>query len=223
MNHKAIIFDMDGVIVDTEFLDFDIQRQFIAVENHEPIDPDTSKYNVLVGRSFDDLYLTLASFLKEPLPLDTLKSKFESFNEEKYEGVDYAKLFRKDIVKILKFAKEQNIKLAVASSSEHNHILEVLKNCKIESYFDVIFSGEFVEKSKPDPEIYRITLDKLGVLAENAIAIEDSAYGITAATSAGITTIAYQETRMTIDQSHADYLGKDMKEIFQLIANIFKH
>lgn len=220
MEIKAIIFDMDGVIVDTEFLDFEIQRQFIAKENQEELDNDYEKFSGLVGRSYDALYRTIASFLKEEQSIETVKTNFERFNTEKYRNVDYTKLFRKEIIHILDYAKAHNIKLAVASSSEYRHIEEVLTACKIKDYFDVIYSGEFVQESKPHPEVYLNTLETLGVAAENTIAIEDSFYGITAAKRAGLTTIAYEEKRLPIDQTLADYSGGDMKEILEIIIEI---
>lgn len=221
MHRQAIIFDMDGVIVDTEFLDYNIQKAFIIRENGNDLQKDTIDYSELVGRSYDDLYRTMQGFIDQQYSLEDLKQKFLLFNEERYCSLDYPALFRKDIVGILREAKKQERLLAVASSSEYAHILEVLDACGIAEYFDVIYSGEFVKESKPNPEIYKNTLTKLGVLPEHAIAVEDSSHGIGAAKAAGIPTIAYQETRMAIDQSKADYLGADMVEIKGIIAAHF--
>lgn len=167
------------------------------------------------------MYRTVNTFLKKEQPLEVIKENFRQFNAEMYKQADYLQLFRNEIKAILDYAKKHSIKLAVASSSEYNHIVEVLQTCEIFDYFDVIYSGEFVKESKPHPEIYQNTLLKLNVLPENAVAIEDSSYGITAAQKAGITTIAYKETRMPIDQSHANHMGRDMKEIKEIISSIF--
>lgn len=223
MAERGIIFDMDGVIVDTEFLDYQFQREFIAKENDEDISDMTTDHAALVGKSYDDLYHTLNSFLKKSYSLAELKKKFDPFYEAKYHNVDFKKLFRTDIIGILDYAKQNGIKLAVASSSEHDRILEVLKCCGISEYFDVLYSGEFVRESKPHPEIYTNTLAQLGVTKENAVAIEDSFCGISAAKSAGITTIAYRETRMNTDQSAADYIGDGMLEIKEIISEKVFH
>ncbi|SUN77062.1 phosphatase [Streptococcus massiliensis] len=140
--------------------------------------------------------------------------------EQKYFQLDYRPLFREKIVDILDYAKEQGIKLAVASSSREEHILEVLRACGIRDYFDVIVSGENFSESKPNPAIYQAALRSLNVAANQAVAIEDSSYGILAAKSANLTVIAYEETRMLVDQSLADYKGKDMGEILALIKNL---
>ena len=71
--------------------------------------------------------------------------------------------------------------MAVASSSHLAQIQNILTQCDIIQYFDLIVSGEQFERSKPDPTIYRHTLEKLGAQAKNAVAIEDSFFGIQAA------------------------------------------
>lgn len=218
---KAIIFDMDGVIVDTEFQDFRIQQEFIKKEN-PTIDHAGTNFDELIGQSYDMLYKTLRKFIDSNDSLSAIKERFEKFNDVAYESINYQQLFRKDILSILTWAKANNISLAVASSSTHEHILEVLTTCGIKDYFDVIYSGEFVAESKPNPAIYLNTLQKLKVKPEQAIAIEDSYYGITAAKAAGITTIAYKEIRAEIDQSGADYLATDMLEIYELIKSLNK-
>ena len=216
---KAIIFDMDGVIVDTEFQDFKIQQDFIKKEN-PAIDLVKTNFDVLIGQSYRMLYATLKDFIASNEPIEKIKERFERFNAVAYQSIDYQQLFRTDILSILKWAKKNSVLLAVASSSTHEHIIEVLTSCDIKEYFDVIYSGEFVEESKPNPAIYQNTLNLLGVDPEYAIAIEDSFYGISAAKAAGITTIAYEETRAAIDQSAADYLAKDMIEIYNIIRKL---
>lgn len=124
---------------------------------------------------------------------------------EALQKVSYADLFRTDILKIIAYSKKHDIKLAVASSSRKDHILEVLEDCGIVDQTDHIVSGEDFEESKPHPAIYQFALERLQVSAGDAIAVEDSYYGIQAAKSAGIPVIAYHEERMLVDQSHADY------------------
>jgi len=218
---KAIIFDMDGVIVDTEFQDFRIQQEFIKKEN-PAIDQTATNFDELIGQSYDMLYETLRKFIGTDHPLKEIKERFETFNDTEYESINYLQLFRKDIVSIIKWAKTNEILLAVASSSTYEHILDVLTSCGINEYFDVIYSGEFVKESKPNPEIYLNTLKKLKIEPEQAVAIEDSYYGISAAKTAGITTIAYKEIRTAVDQRAADYLAADMMKIHEIIKKLWK-
>lgn len=216
INLKGIIFDMDGVIVDTEYYDFQIQKQFIATFNPESTFSDKD-FSDLVGKSYDDLYSLLHYFLAYNLSVDEIKREFNRFSEKQYRNIEYQNLFRKDILSILNYAKAQGIAIAVASSSRYQHILEVLEACHIKDYFAIINSGESLKQSKPNPEIYLKTLSDLQISSTECLAIEDSSHGITAAKSSGIKTIAYKENRMKIDQSHADFLAEDMLEIFHII------
>jgi HAD superfamily hydrolase (TIGR01509 family) len=218
---KAIIFDMDGVIVDTEFQDFRIQQEFIKKENPS-INQVKTNFDELIGQSYNMLYETLRKFIGSNDSLNEIKRRFEAYNAIAYESINYQQLFRKELLPILKWAKSKGVLLAVASSSTYEHIIEVLNSCNIKDYFDVIYSGEFVEESKPNPAIYLNILEKLNVSANQAITIEDSYYGISAAKAAGITTIAYKETRAAIDQSAADYLVEDMTEAYEIIQTLNK-
>lgn len=214
---EAIIFDMDGVIVDTEYVDFQLQSQMIRSIAKNPERLTHADFSSLVGRSYGDLVEAIKDLSQTDLSLEEIEERLEQVAEQKYFQMDYATLFRKDMIQILDFAKERGIKLAVASSSRKAHILEVLQACGIESYFDLVVSGEDFEESKPNPAIYQAVLESLGVAADQALAIEDSTYGILAAKRAGLTVLAYEEKRMLVDQSLADYQGRDMLEIFKLI------
>lgn len=219
MTLKAIIFDMDGVIVDTEFCDFQIVKDFIHAENPK-LDMDRTDFTELIGRSYDNLYRSIKHFAASEESFQEVGKKFHAYSDHKYDTLDYMSLMRQDIVHVLKYAKEHQIKLAVASSSRYDHIVEVLTACGIKDYFDFIFSGEVLAESKPNPEIYLKTLAKLNVLPHEAVAIEDSFYGITAAHAAGIPVVAYEEKRVPIDQSHADFLVQDMQGFFEVVKEL---
>lgn len=212
---QAIIFDLDGVIVDTEYINFQLQREFI--ERISPVAPsiDATALSTLVGRSYGHLVQGVKDLSASDLSLAEISEQLEEFAKEYDQQVDYPSLFRSDIVAILEYAKDRNIKLAVASSSRKEHIEEVLESCEILPYFDTLVSGKVFTESKPNPAIYLATLAKLGIPAQYAVAIEDSAFGISSAKAAGVRVIAYEEKRMPIDQTQADYCEKDMRGILK--------
>ncbi|MGT2934173.1 HAD family hydrolase [Streptococcus catagoni] len=217
---KAIIFDMDGVITDTEYLDYQLQRDFIksiASENYQLREED---FLSLVGLSGDDLLRRIKSLSGTSLSLEEIDLSLERLSDQEYNEERIAPLFRKDILDILDFAIENKIKLAVVSSSAMKRIRFVLESCGILSYFNVIVSGEAFEKSKPDPQIYKHSLSELAVKASQVLVVEDSSAGIAAAKGAGLKVIAYEENRMRIDQGQADYILKDMKEIMEKIREL---
>ena len=85
--------------------------------------------------------------------------------------------------------QEKGIRMAVASSSDRNWIEGFLKQYGLLHYFPIIVSSDDVEEVKPNPEIYNVVLRKLGITAEEAIAVEDSYNGSIASISAGIHTL----------------------------------
>ncbi|MBN6067623.1 HAD family phosphatase [Aggregatibacter actinomycetemcomitans] len=217
---QAIIFDMDGVIVDTEFLEYDLQAQFIeSIKEHDRTLTPLERSEV-VGKGLAEIPEIVKKLSGSSLSLEEIRQRYFDFFKQLFATVDYRAIFRADIQQIIDFAKQNGIKLAVASSSHLDHIQNILTECGIIQHFDFIVSGEQFKRSKPYPTIYRYTLEKLGVQAQNAIAIEDSFFGIQAAKLAGIPVIAYEEKRMLIDQSEADYCGKDMKEILRIIQQL---
>ncbi|MDD0824949.1 HAD family phosphatase [Mannheimia sp. AT1] len=218
---QAIIFDMDGVIVDTEYLEFSLQKQFIEnlKEHDRPI--TLAEQSVVVGKCLSKIPVVIKKLAESSLPIEEIRNRYYAFFHEIFSTVDFKTIFRSDIQKILLFAKQNQIKLAVASSSETAHIKNILTVCGIIDEFDLIVSGEQFEHSKPDPTIYRYTCEKLGVQPQNAVAVEDSYYGMLSAKTAGLAVIGYEEKRMLIDQSLADYMGKDIGEILEIIQQLY--
>lgn len=219
---KAIIFDMDGVIVDTEYVEFGFLKEFIHHINNGTAHFSDSELSVLVGKSYHDLYSTISFFTGNRFALDEIGQRYCEFISGKFSSLNYLDIFRHDIRKVIDLCKDRNIKLAVASSSRKLHIEDVLTACNIRNDFELIVSGEQFKKSKPDPEIYKYTTRKLGVDAKNAIAIEDSYSGILSAKSAGLHVIAYKEERLPIDQSQADYTADTMLDALAIINRIFR-
>lgn len=217
---KAIIFDMDGVIVDTEYLEYSAQGQFIEQikEHQQPITKE--EHSQVVGLCLNEIPAVIKKLAKSQLPLEEVQTRYFEFFQNTFQHVDFLSIFRSDINAIIHFAKAHGIKLAVASSSQLSHIENILTQCGIKQAFDVIVSGLQFERSKPDPTIYHYTCQQLGVKPQEAVAIEDSYYGMLAAKRAGLRVIGYEETRMIVDQSLADYMGKNMLEILAVLEKL---
>lgn len=183
---SAIVFDMDGVIVDTEYLDFQLQSDYILSISRNPKALTKEDFSALVGRSGLDLQNRINELACTDFSQEELKAALAQIDQHKYLPETVTPIFRKDMLAILDWAKSEGIKLAVASSSPHDAILAVLDACQIGHYFDMVTSGESFKSSKPNPEIYFHTLQGLSVDANEAIAIEDSPSGIAAAKATGM-------------------------------------
>ena len=105
----------------------------------------------------------------------------------------------------------------LASVSDHKDIEMMLCSNNLEKYFDVVLSGADFVESKPNPEIYLAAAKKLGVLPETCMIIEDSEYGIESGKAAGAMVIAIEDTRFGFVQNRADYLVKNLEEIWDIL------
>lgn len=210
---QAIIFDMDVVIVDTEIIDYDLQIKYLKSKNPKLKSKDYHYFSELIGLSYNRLFSKLAEFLDYNETIESIKREYIELEERHHTEISYKNLLRKEIINLLEWSKSQNIKVVVVSSSTKKRIRNVLRDCGILDYFDLIVSGEDFSESKPNPDIYITALDYLGLESSEVVVIEDSYYGIEASKNASIKTIAYKEDRMPIDQNRADHIFNDMSSI----------
>lgn len=216
---KAVIFDMDGVLIDSEPVYLKWMKQFL---DYKGISVPQEELLLLVGSSGKTLKETMEKWWKkyknEDVSGEILVKESDMFDEQfKLHYMDIRNPGAKEIFEIL---KKRYIKIAVASSSSLSNIKQVLKETELSGYVDVIVSGEMFEESKPSPEIYHYTVSQLGFLKEECIAVEDSLYGILSAKNAGLKVIAKEENRFGFDQSLADYCIDNLTEVQNIISEL---
>lgn len=183
---KAIIFDMDGVIIDSEEQH---NRAAQRVFQSHGITVDADYHAKFVGTSTRNLVQTSIRELGLDIAEDTL---YEEMNLEKKKVLaeeGYVPL--PGVVDLIRQLAQEGFKLAIASSSIPNDIKEVVKALKIRKYFHQLVSSTQVTHPKPAPDIFAQALKELGVNASEAIVIEDSEHGVQAAKAAGITCVGY--------------------------------
>ena len=210
---SVILFDLDGVIVDSEG------------------DSLGRIYRFLIGEGFD---ITLDQLL--PLVGGNRKSEIRFYRQLFGEDIDcealvakrrahyrahtpnYSKLMMPNIQKTVKELTKRGHHLSVASSSSYRHIYDVLDAGKIRDYFEHIVSGEDFDEAKPDPAIYNFCRSKYPDIPINDFyVVEDSALGIEAAKGAKLYCIAKKDNRFNIDQSKADIFINDLYEIIDIV------
>lgn len=196
---KAVIFDMDGVIIDSEIGYLERLYQFVAEKN--PKVQIRQLYGT-VGKTAKDTWSIIETVTDNGQTWEELRAEYKSRNT--YADIDYTKIFRSEIIGIFNRLKDHGYKLALASSSSLPLVERILTTNKIIDYFDVIVSGNMFKRSKPDPEIYHYAASKLGVEEEECFVLEDSTVGITAAHRAGMTVAALIDDRFGFDRSLAD-------------------
>jgi HAD superfamily hydrolase (TIGR01509 family) len=215
---KTVIFDMDGVIVDTEPVHYRAyQQHFKDLDIHVPVE----MYATFTGNSTKNVYEKLkAAFgiaeeteklvdIKRALFNDAFDSKEDLFL---LEGVE----------NLIKDLYQNGMQLILASSSAKVTIDRIFRRFHLHQYFCDIVSGEDFPKSKPDPAIFEKAVELSGMPKENCIVIEDSANGIKAAKAAGIYCIGYDSLHSKLqDLSEADRVIKRFDELdFEKISHL---
>lgn len=175
---KAVIFDMDGVLLDSEPVHYEAARQLLAAHGKEFTFDLHEKFVGVTEQYFWEAIIKHFD-LKEDWK-ELMKKK-----ERLYQQLLGTKaLALPGVIELLQ--KLQHTQLAVASSSPREEVEMVLKKIKVHHFFDVIVSGDDVKLSKPNPEIYLLAATKLGITPQECIGIEDALHGVKAVKAAGM-------------------------------------
>lgn len=180
-NIKAVIFDMDGVLADTERV---YCEQLAAYLDQVGGCSDFELLKKGIGASGEEYLEVLRKVKPKDMTMQAFREGYRLYYEQ--FPVDYFRIAEPGLLILLENLKSRGFKLAVASSSGMKQIREVLRECRVSACFDEIVSGEMFQKSKPDPSIYLEVMKRLGVSAGEAAVVEDSIYGIRAAKAAGV-------------------------------------
>ncbi|MEH7458566.1 HAD family hydrolase [Bacillus sp. JJ1127] len=215
---KAIIFDFDGLIVDTETIWF---QSFQEVVREYGGDLPLEEFAKCIGTTDEVLYTYIEQQLKEKFNRDELKEKVSILHQEKMK----MPVARDGVKEYLEEAKETGLKIGLASSSSREWVVGFLEGLGIREYFEVIKTKEDVEKVKPDPALYRVTIKELGIEPAEAVVFEDSLNGLKAALAAGLACVVVpNEVTKTLQfENHHLRLGsmkeKSLTEVLQYVRN----
>jgi HAD superfamily hydrolase (TIGR01509 family) len=213
---KAVIFDMDGVMIDSEPLWEKTERILLARRN---IDYSPEYRDLIVGLNQRDSGKLLRDTFSLGETVDEIISErieiLTAIYEKELELVPA-------LAPLLEALKPRGYLLAVASSSPLRVIDFVLDMFSLRPYFDAVVSGECTENGKPHPDIYLHTAERLGVRPQECVAIEDSINGVRSATSAGMYCIAVPDKRLSREAfEKAHMILETLDELdFQLIGSI---
>ncbi|MBS0654440.1 MAG: HAD family phosphatase [Verrucomicrobia bacterium] len=181
MEHiKAVFVDLDGTLVDSMSLLYEVYLSFLRGFG---ISGSKEEFNSLVGPSIPEVVLLLQKQYQLPPDYTTLLQTYHSTLTQKY--VEEIQLFP-DVKIFLKFIKKRGLKLLLVTSAQPFVAHAVIDRLDIRQFFDAVVTSEGLERSKPDPAIYKRALGVAQVMPSEAIAIEDSTSGMEAAVGAGI-------------------------------------
>ena len=181
MKYKAVVFDMDGVIFDSERLVLECWAEIAQKKGIKCMD---EVFHQCIGTNMIKTKEILLENYGEDFPFDEFRTEASILFHSRY---DNGRLPMKTGIKeLLVYLKEQGVKIGLASSTRYEVVHQQLKDAGILSYFQTLTCGDMVKQSKPEPEIFLKACESLFIKPEEALAIEDSFNGIRSAYRAGM-------------------------------------
>lgn len=216
---KAVIFDMDGVVIDSEMIHAKVESELFKKLGFSISDEEHDSF---VGSTTRSMW----EKLKEKFALEPSVDELVNTNKENYLD---ALLSCRDmqpipgVVELIKDLASNNVKLSLASSSSLKEIDIILGMFDIKESFHAITSGDEVDRSKPAPDIFLLAAERLGVSPKNCVVIEDASNGVAGAKAAGMKAVGYKAPNSrNQDLSGADIVVTNLLEVsYHTLKNLF--
>ena len=215
MEIKAILFDMDGLMVDTESLSTEAFINSAKAQGYNMTKEETLK---VLGFTKANIYQFWIDYFQGT---NVDGKKLVDDHYEYIENVLYTVGPEKMpyVEELLKYLRENNYKIAVASSSDTADIKNNLEKTKLEKYIDDIASGAEVENGKPAPDVFLLAAKRLGVDAKDCLILEDSKAGIKAGKASGAMVFMVPDM-FTVDkecEDTADRILTNLGEVIEIL------
>jgi HAD superfamily hydrolase (TIGR01509 family) len=185
---KAAIFDMDGLLIDSERI---IMQACIASAKRIGITYTQAEYVELIGRVWADSMRIMTQQLGSEVILNQVLQGMNAILDER----DHVFPLKIGVLPLLQHYQANGVVCSVSSSSPTQHITHRLGHAGVLDYFSHLTSGQEVNRGKPNPDIYLLALEKLGLHTDECIAFEDSELGAQAAMAAGLRVVVVPDLK----------------------------
>lgn len=210
MGKKAVIFDMDGVIFDTEKVYLDI---WIEVFEKYGYKMTKELYVNVMGTGRKNVIKTFLENFGDDLPIEKM---YEEKDNQLFYIIENQGIPLKEGVKeLFSMLKEKDYKIALATSAKKERVEKQIKDKWLKESFDAIVCGDDVEKGKPSPDIFLKAAKEIDVEPENCFVVEDSPAGIKAAFSGGMKGIHVEDLKVA-DEEILKYCQKNFKNLQEI-------
>ena len=178
---KAVIFDMDGVIFDTEMIYLKVKSEVFEKYGYKMT---KEIYASVLGTGRENVKKVFLYNFGNDLPIDIM---YKEKDEELAKAVEKGIPLKNGAYEMLTYLRENNFKIALATSAVKERAIKQLRQANIEVFFNAIVCRDEVKETKPNPEIFLKAAENLDINPKECIVIEDSSAGIKAAFNAGMT------------------------------------
>jgi len=221
MATKLVIFDMDGLMFDTEAVSFRLWSETITKMGFEPC---VQLFTKSMGGHVPDVELHYEKFFGRKFTRDEIDAIFHDNHDKFVETLDKEGIgVKTGLLELLDFLEEIGMKKAIGSASSQATIKKYLARTNISpERFDFIMSGDMAKNLKPDPEIFLTACEKVGVAPADAIVLEDSRNGLYAANAAGIPCV-FVPDMLPLDEditSRAFKIVGDLNEVIEIVKEM---
>ena len=214
---KAIIFDMDGLMIDSERVTFECYQEILKGMN---LTMDEEFYKTLLGKPLKGIYQRFYDVYGNDFPIEDVIKDVHALMAKRFEteGVP----IKTGLKSLLEYLKENNYKKIVSTSSNRALFDTILSQAQITDYFDDSICGDEVTKGKPNPEVFLKSCQKLGVNVDEAIVLEDSEAGIQASYDAGIKVICIPDMKYPEKQYEEKTFKilKDLNDVTEYLKSL---
>ncbi len=208
---KAVIFDMDGLMIDSERVTYNEYVKKLEQLGH--YDFTEELYRNCLGKNKQGICQVFIDHYGEDFPMKEVWDDVHIWIDESLRQHVPKK---KGLDELLQYLKSHNYKTIVATSSGRERVDEILKNAQLTQYFDDSICGDEVTHGKPNPEIFLTACHKLGVQPEEALVLEDSEAGIQAAYDGHIDVICVPDMKYP-EEKYVQMITKIVKSLDDVI------
>lgn len=212
---ESVIFDMDGVLFDTESIYLKVWKNVFRKYGYKMT---KDIYSQVIATWRENVKKVFLREFGAELPIEKMYREKDIALKEEIEKQVYIK---EGAVEILTYLKNKNYKVALATSSDRERMNKQLEKASIREYFDEIVCRDEVENTKPNPEIYLKVADKLNVKPKNCLVIEDSLAGVKAAYKANMKVLHVEDLKKA-DNEIKKYCYKSFNNLLEIKEEIFQ-
>ena len=207
-NKKAVIFDLDGTLIDSMGIWHDIDVAYLSKYGHEL--PSTLQ-KTIEGMSFTETAIYFKEHFSLEMEIEQIK---EEFNQMAFYKYRHEVPLKEGVYDFLTYLKNNRVKMGIATSNSIELVKVVLENLKINHFFDCIVTSCEVKKGKPHPDVYLEASRKLAVEPTTCLVFEDIIVGVLAGKSAGMTVCG-------VEDAFCHHTREEMKEVADYYIHSF--